>query len=122
MSSFLGTVRTNSAYAFIAVGVVWLAVAVLAGSALILWPVLACFLGGVQLRMWPGRRLTWAWAVATAVFGFLLAAYQVYAWLPFVGGVFSSIATSASASFAALALLHLFLIYVGVRPAKASAS
>jgi len=120
MSSLLGYLRTNSAYAYFAVGFVWLAVAVLAGSALILWPVLALVLGGAQLRMWPARRLTWAWAVSTAVFGFLLAAYQVYAWLPFLGGAFSTVAATASSVFAVLALLHLFLFYAALKPAEAA--
>lgn len=113
MSSLLGTVRANSSYAFVAVGVVWLAVAVLAGSALILWPVLACILGGVQLRLWPTRRLTWAWVVSTSVLGFLISAYQVYAWFPFLGGSFSSVAAASSAVFVVLALLHVLLFYAG---------
>jgi hypothetical protein len=118
MSMLLGTLRGNSAYAFIAVGVLWLAVAVAAGSPLILWPVIACVLGGVFLRMWPTRRLTWAWAVSTAVFGFLLAAYQVYAWLPLLGGAFSGIAAVASVVFVVFAVLHLLLFYAGAAPAK----
>lgn len=122
MSSILGSLRANSPYAYIAVGVVWLAVAALAGSALILWPVLACVLGGVQLRLWPTRRLTWAWAVSTAALGFLISAYQVYAWLPFLVGAFSSVAAAASALFVVLALLHVFLFYAGSRPPRAEES
>ena len=67
--------------------------------------------------MWPARRLTWAWAVSTAVLGFLLAAYQVYAWVPFLGGAFSSAAAEATAAFVVLAVLHLLLFYVGLKPA-----
>ena len=121
MSALIGTLRGNSAYVFIAVGVLWLGVAVAAGTALILWPVVACVLGGVFLKMWPAKRLTWAWAVSTAVFGFLLAAYQVYAWLPFLGGDFAGVAAVASVVFVIFALLHLFLFYVGASPAKPSA-
>lgn len=116
MSSLLGALRSNSAYAFFAVGIFWLAVAVLAGSTLILWPVAACLLGGVLLKVWPGGRLTWAWALSTAALGFLVAAYQVYAWLPYLGGAFSSTAAEAAAVFAVLALLHAFLFYAGYRP------
>ncbi|MDG7007127.1 MAG: hypothetical protein JRN06_02650 [Nitrososphaerota archaeon] len=121
MSALLGTLRGNSAYMFIAAGALWLAVAVAAGSALILWPVVACVLGGVFLRMWPARRLTWAWATSAAVLGFLLAAYQVYAWLPFLGGSFSGVAAVATAVFAVFAVLHLFLFYLGARPVKPAA-
>ncbi len=119
MSAILGTIRANSAYAYIAVGALWLAVAVLAGSALILWPVVACVLGGVQLKMWPARRLTWAWAVSTAVLGLLLAAYQVYAWVPFLGGSFGSVAAAATAAFAVLTVAHVLLLYMGAKPARA---
>lgn len=119
MSALLGTLKGNSAYVFIAVGVLWLAVAVASGSPLILWPAAACVLGGVFLRTWPEKKLTWAWGVSTAVFGFLLASYQVYAWLPFLGGSFSGIAAVASGVFVVFAALHLFLFYVGTSPRPA---
>ena len=119
MSAILERLRAKAAYAFLAVGVIWLAVAALAGSALILWPALACLLGGLQLKMWPTRRLTWAWAVSSAVLGFLLATYQVFAWVPYLGGAFSSVAAEAFGAFVVLALMHLFLFYVGLRPAPA---
>ena len=93
-----------------------MAAAVLAGSALVLWPAAACLLGGVMLRAWPDGRLTWSWAVSAAVLGFLLAAYQVYAWAPFLGGAFSSVAAEASGAFVVLALLHIVLFYAGLRP------
>ena len=121
MSAFLGTVRVNSAYAYVAAGVVWLVVAVAAGSALILWPVVACVLGGVFLKMWPAKRLTWAGAVSTAVCGFLLAAYLVYAWAPFLGGAFSTAAAEASAVFAVLAAFLLLLLYAGMKQASETA-
>ena len=101
----------NAAYFFIAVGVVWLAVAILANSSLILWPAVACIAGGVLLREWPSGRFTWAWCVATAVMGFLLSAYQVYAWLSFLGGAFSTVAAGSTAGFGVLAVLHLLLLY-----------
>ena len=118
MSALLGKLKDNSAYAFVGVGVLWLAVAVAAGSWLILWPVVACVLGGVFLKMWPTRRITWAWAVSAAALGFLLAAYQVYAWVPFLGGTFSGVASVASAVFLVFALMHAFLFYAGVAPAR----
>ena len=114
----MGAVRANSAYAFFAVGVFWLAVAVLGGSPLVLWPVVACVFGGVLLKVWPGRRLTWAWAVSTVGMGLLLAAYQVYAWLPYLGGTFSSVASEAAAVFAVLAVLQVVLVYAGLGPMK----
>jgi len=114
MPKILDALVANGSYFFVAVGVVWLAIAVLAGSSLILWPVVACIAGGVMLREWPTGRFAWAWCVATAVMGFLLAAYQVYAWLSFLGGAFSTLAAASTASFAVLAILHVLLFYVVV--------
>jgi len=122
LPNVLGVIRTNSAYAFLLIGVVWLGIAVIAASPLILWPVVACLLGGVMLRMWPANRLTWAWAVSAAVLGFLLSAYQVYAWVPFLGGHFSALAEGALAGFAVLAVAHVFLMYAGASRPKAPKS
>ena len=118
MPSILGPIKANSSYAFFAVGIVWLAVAVLAGSALVLWPVVALLVSGYMLRMMPGRRFTWAWVVASSVLGFILSAYQVYAWTPFLGGTFSALAAASAIGFAIFAAVHLLLFYVGVSPTK----
>jgi len=123
MPKFLDTLVANVAYAFIAAGVIWLAVAVLAGSSLILWPVVACIAAGIMLREWPSGRLTWSWAVATAVMGFLLSAYQVYAWLSFLGGAFSTLAVVSVIGFAVFAILHVFLFYAATsKPTTAKAA
>jgi hypothetical protein len=119
MPNVVGMLRANSAYAFLAVGVVWLAVAVLAGSALVLWPVVACFVSGYALKMMPGHRFTWAWVLSSAVMGFLLSTYQIYAWSPFVGGAFSTLAATILVGFAVFAVVHVFLFYAGLRPAVA---
>jgi len=104
---------SNAPYFFIAVGVVWLAVAFVAASALLLWPVVACIAGGLMMRQIPSHRFTWAWVVASASMGFLICAYQVYAWAGFLGGVFSGVAAEAFVGFAVLALVHVFLFYAG---------
>lgn len=116
MSALLERLRVNAAYAYLFVGVIWVGVAALAGSALVLWPAAACLLGGAQLWKWPARRLTWAWAVSTAFLGFLLSAYLVYAWAPFLGGAFSGVASGATGAFVVLALLSLALFYAGLKP------
>ena len=113
MPKILDTLAAYSAYFYIAVGVIWLAIAVLSGSSLILWPVVACIAGGLMLRQWPSGRLTWAWCAATAVMGFLLSAYQVYAWLAFLGGAFSTLAAASTIGFALFAILHIFLFQAG---------
>jgi hypothetical protein len=122
MPRLLDALAANAAYAFIAVGIVWLAVAVLADSALMLWPVIACVAGGIQLKLWPSGRLTWAWAISSAVMGFLLSAYQVYAWLGFLGGAFSSLATASMVGFLVLAIAHVFLFYAGTAKPKTAKS
>jgi hypothetical protein len=123
MPKFLDTLEAYAAYAFIVVGVIWLVIAVLGDSSLILWPVLACIAGGIMLREWPSGRLTWAWAVATAVMGFLLSAYQVYAWLSFLGGAFSTLAVASVIGFAVFAVVHVFLFYAAVsKPSVAKAA
>jgi len=123
MPKFLDILVANVAYFFIVMGVAWLAVAVLASSSLILWPVVACVVGGIMLREWPSGRLTWAWCVATAVMGFLLSAYQVYAWLSFLGGAFSTLATASAVGFTLLALFHVFLFFAATaKPSAAQAA
>jgi len=122
MPDILGIMRSNSSYIFIGVGIVWLVVAVLTWSALVLWPVVAFLAGGIMLRMMPSGRLTWAWVVSTAVLGFLLSAYQVYAWVPFLGGTFSTLAAGALAGFAVFAVVHILLFYVGLKPSAATST
>ena len=120
MPKILDALVANGAYAFVAVGVAWAGVATVSGSALTVWPVVACIAAGVQLRMWPARRLTWAWVVSTAVMGFVLSAYQVYTWVGFVGNSIYEMATSAQAGFSALAAIHVLLFYLGTaKPAAA---
>ena len=114
MPKVLEPLVANASYFFIAVGVVWLAVAILAGSALILWPVVACLAGGLMLRQMPSHRFTWAWVVSSAVMGFLISAYQVYAWAGYLGGTFSSLAATLFGGFAVLAIVHVFLFYAGI--------
>jgi len=123
MPKFLDTLVANASYAFIAAGVIWLAVAALGDSSLILWPVVACIAAGIMLREWPAGRLTWSWAVATAVMGFLLSAYIVYTWLSFLGGAFSTGAVASVVGFAVFAVAHAFLFYAtAFKPSAAKAT
>jgi len=114
----LEVLKKNAAYAFLVVGVAWLGVAIFGGSLLTLWPVVACLLSGVMLKARPGQRLTWAWAVSSAVLGLLLSAYQVYAWAPYLAGAFSMLASGALVGFAVLAVAHAFLLYAGASRPK----
>ena len=105
--------RDNASYFFWAVAVVWAAVGVEGGSVLMAWPVVACAVAGVLLRLRPSWRFTFSWSASTAVLGLLISAYQVYAWSPLVAGDFSALAASALGAFAVLAVVHAFLLYAG---------
>jgi hypothetical protein len=114
MAGVFGMFRSQAAYFFIVVGLVWGAVGALTGSYLAAWPVVACLVAGVLVKLRPGYRLTWAWAISTASMGFLVSAYQVYSWASFLGGAFSSLAGESLAGFALFAVVHVFLFYAGV--------
>lgn len=118
MPSVFGLLRSNSAYFFIVVGVVWAGVGVLTGSALVAWPAAACIAGGLLLKLMPGRRLTWSWALATASMGLIISVYQVYAWAPLVWGTFPALAATTLAGFALFAVVHVLLLYAGAGTAK----
>jgi hypothetical protein len=111
MPKVLDRVRDFSSYAFVGIGLVWLAIAFLAGSALLLWPVIACVVGGVLLRLRSGGRLTFAWASSAAIMGLVLSGYQVYQWMPFLGGTFNVLAAESLGGFAAFAVVHFVLLY-----------
>jgi hypothetical protein len=113
MSRILNPLRGYAAYAFLAVGIVWVVVAYNTGSYLVLWPVITCFASGILLRLRPGERLTWAWASSTAVLGFLLSGYQAYVASSLVGGALSSVATISVGAFSVFAVVHLLLLYAG---------
>ncbi|MDG6916729.1 MAG: hypothetical protein JRM85_03950 [Nitrososphaerota archaeon] len=105
--------RGYAPYFFWVIAVVWVAVGVEGGSTLIAWPVTACAVSGVLLKLRPGWRLTFSWSVSSAVLGLLISVYQVYAWSPLLAGDFSSLAASALGVFTVLAVVHVFLLYAG---------
>jgi hypothetical protein len=113
MPNLLDSVKANAAYAFLAVGVVWLVIAYLNHSYLVLWPVVTLMAAGTLLKIRPGDRLTWAWASSSAVMGLILSAYQAYVAVPLVGGPSTTIASESLGGFAAFAAVHLFLLYAG---------
>lgn len=108
--------RSNLAYEFIAVGVVWAVIAAGLSLALVLWPALTCLAAGLLLKFLPSERITWSWAVSSAVLGLLVSAYQAYVAVPFVSGTFSMVAAETLAGFALFALVHLTLLYSGYSP------
>ena len=113
MPPFLNTVKAQAQYAFVGAGVLWLVLALYEWSALLLWPVIALVAAGAMLRLLPGERLTWAWAVSAAVLGMVVALYQVYLALPLLQSAFSTVAGASLAVFAVFAAAHVVLAYAG---------
>lgn len=109
--------KSNVAYEFMVIGVVWAVVAVWLGLVMVLWPALTCLAAGLLLKFLPSGRLTWAWATSSAILGFLVSAYQAYVAIPFISSAFSSVATETLAGFALFALVHIVLLYSGYSPA-----
>jgi hypothetical protein len=112
-----GILKSNPAYGFFVVGVVWAIVAVWLGLVLVLWPALTCLAAALLLKLLPSERITWAWATSSAVLGLLVSAYQAYVAIPFINGTFSFVATETLAGFVLFALVHLVLLYSGYSPA-----
>lgn len=120
MQSALGKVRKNLAYVFVLFGIIWVAVAFLAGSLLVLWPAAACIAAGLLIKMRPSSRLSIAWGPAAAILGLLLCAYQVYAAAMLVSGAFVTVAGASVVIFFILGLGHLYLAFASYSssPAK----
>ena len=109
--------KSNLAYEFIAVGIVWTVVAVGLGLALVLWPALTCYVAGLLVKFLPSERITLPWAISSAVLGLLVSAYQVYVATPFISSTFSLVGTETLVGFVAFAFVHLVLLYFGYSPA-----
>lgn len=111
MQSALASVRKNIAYAFAVIGAIWVVIAFLVGSGLVLWPAVACVAAAVLLKVWPGSLLSIAWGPAAAVLGLLLCAYQVYEAVLLLFGAFAMIAGASVVLFFLLGIGHAFLAY-----------
>jgi Ca2+/Na+ antiporter len=110
-------IRANLAYLFLAAGVIWSGLIYLTSSLLILWPAVACVVGGLLLKLVADNKMSNIWAISAAVLGFVLAAYQAFAAVPLLFGAFSIVAIASLVLFFLFAVLHLFLLYgAGVQP------
>lgn len=120
MKSAASLLRRNLAYVFVVFALIWLAIAALTGSVLVLWPVLACGASGALLRFTPASGLSASLPTASAIMGLFLSAYQVYVATPLLAGAFNTIASISIASFAVLGIGHVYLAYASLptRPAK----
>jgi len=111
MQSALSLVRKNLAYVFVVFGVIWIAVAFVAGSALVIWPAAACIAAGVLLRVRPSSKITMAWGPSAAILGLLLCSYQAYAAIMLLSGAFVTVASVSAAVFVLLGLGHVYLAF-----------
>ena len=118
MSKVLDVFKTNSAYVFIVLGLVWVGLGVYLGSYLVLWPAVASLAAGALLKLRAGDRLTWAWATSACVLGLLLSVYIAYAAWPLTAGAFATTAYITLGGFAVLGFVHLVVLYRGIPGAK----
>jgi len=117
MLPFLEPAKRNVSFLFLAAGVLWLAVLAVTSSILILWPAVACILSFLLLRFVSGQTVSYAWAAASGLLGFLLSGYQTYVAVTFLSGPFYTVAAVSTVLFFIFAVYHLFLIYAGrIRP------
>jgi hypothetical protein len=117
MLSPMGPIRANLAYLFLVAGVIWFGLIYLTSSLLILWPAVACVVGGLLLKLVADNKISNIWAISSALLGFILAAYQAVAAVPLLIGAFSIVAITSLVLFFIFAILHLFLLYgAGVQP------
>ncbi len=117
MKSAASLARRNLAYLFVVFALVWLGIAAITGSLLVLWPVLACAASGALLKLRPASGLTASLPTASAAMGLFLSAYQVYVATPLLAGAFSVIAGISVASFVVFGIGHLYLAYASL-PSK----
>ena len=110
MQSLSGMLRNNLPYLFVVVGAVWLGFVVVTGSTLLLWPVLACVISGVLLRIAPLSNFTAAWVGASALMGLVLSVYQAYVATALVTGRLAEIAWISLAAFVIFGVVHLYLL------------
>lgn len=111
MQPALSFLRKNLAYTFVLFGAIWVVIAFLAGSGLVLWPAVACAAAGALMKAKPSSRLSTAWGPSAAVLGLLLCAYQVYAAIPLLTGAFVAVASASVVLFFVLGVGHLYLAF-----------
>jgi hypothetical protein len=111
MAGVREAVKKYLAYIFILLGIVWVAIILTGGAALLLWPALTSILSGALLLLRPEMKFSRALAKASALYGVLLAGYQAYVAIPLLGSLFSTFGTYSAASFTVIALLYLAILY-----------
>lgn len=116
MQSVLGKARNNLAYVFVLFGLIWVALAYVTGSLLVLWPAAACVVAGALIRIWPSSRISTAWAPAAAILGLLLCSYQVYEAVMLLSGAFVTVASISVVIFLLLGIGHLYLAFATYSP------
>lgn len=103
-------------YLFLFLGFLWLAMVILGSSYLLLWPSLTSILSAFLLFKRRESRLTSSIARASALYGFLIAAYQLYISILLLFTPLAAIASYYSAAFFAVAIFYLLLIFIPLGP------
>jgi hypothetical protein len=96
---------------FLFVGAIWLAAMVSSGELVLVWPAAASILSGISLLLVAARQLRRPLGVASSLFGTIIALFQLYLSSALVGTALGSLAAYSLATFAALIVLQLILLY-----------
>lgn len=119
MPDIVSQFRTRLPYVLLFAGVAWLGILFLTSSFLIVWPAFACIAGGLLWLTRPKERISWAWATAAALMGFLLSGYQVLASAVLLTGTFASVNAISLVVFLVFAAVHAMVLYAGNSGVKA---
>jgi hypothetical protein len=102
-------------YFYIIAGAAWVGIIALGGGGLLAWPATVSILAGLALVIRPGLRISKALVKATAVYGLLLCAYQVYLDSGVVSTASVAVAGYSAAVFVVLGVLYAYLFYYSIR-------
>ena len=96
---------------FFVTGVFWAGIIAVGGGALLAWAVLTCFASGAFLVVWESSWVTRPLVAASALFGIVLTAYQLYEALATLTTGLRSVAYVSAPLFAAFLVVYLYIFY-----------
>jgi hypothetical protein len=94
---------------FFVEGAFWVGIVATGGGPLLLLVALACILSGLMLVAMPSNWATRPLAGATALFGLILAVYQLYVAASLIGSNLNTLGVSSGAIFGVFAAVCVYL-------------
>ena len=104
---------------FFVTGLFWAGIIVTGGGVLLGWAVLSCFASGAMLMMRASSWVTRPLVAASALFGVVLTAYQLYVGATSLGTGVSSVGLVSVPLFLVFTIVYLYLLYAETKRAKA---